>query len=158
MSVTLCKYAKVPMVSCWNHLKRNIKTHLHFLPFPPTDVTQAMKSFLVEPKTCLSFINIYSTDLILPEYSGSNTWWRNQMETFPRYWPFVRGTQNSPHKGQWREALMFSSICAWINGWVNNREASDLRRHRDRYDVIVMINFDVCWNLHHMFRCMIKLT
>ena len=25
---------------------------------------------------------------------------------------------NSPHNGQWREALMFSLICAWINGWV----------------------------------------
>ena len=35
---------------------------------------------------------------------------------FPRYWPFVRGIQrspvNSPHKGQWREALVFSLICA----------------------------------------------
>ena len=28
---------------------------------------------------------------------------------------------NSPHKGQRRGALMFSLICAWINGWVNNR-------------------------------------
>ena len=31
---------------------------------------------------------------------------------FPRYWPFVRGNHrwplNSPHKGQWRRALMFS--------------------------------------------------
>ena len=27
---------------------------------------------------------------------------------------------NSPHRGQWRGALMFSLICAWINGWVNN--------------------------------------
>ena len=44
--------------------------------------------------------------------------------------------ENSPHKGQWRGALMFSVICAWINGWVNNREAGDLRRH---YDVIVML-------------------
>ena len=33
---------------------------------------------------------------------------------------------------------MFSLICAWINGWVNNREAGDLRRHRAHYDVIVM--------------------
>ena len=33
---------------------------------------------------------------------------------------------------------MFSSICAWINEWVNNREAGDLRRHRAHYDVIVM--------------------
>ena len=39
------------------------------------------------------------------------------------------------HKGQWRGALMFSLICARINGWVNNRKDGDLRRH---YDVIVM--------------------
>ena len=58
---------------------------------------------------------------------------------FPRYWPFVRGILrspvNSPHKGQWNGALMFSFNFAWINGWVNNREAGDLRRHRAHYDV-----------------------
>ena len=62
---------------------------------------------------------------------------------FPRYWPVVRGSHRSPvispHKGQWRGALMFSLICAWINGWVNNRETGDLRRHRAHYDVIVML-------------------
>ena len=61
---------------------------------------------------------------------------------FPRYWPFVRGIHrspvNSPHKGQWRRALTFSLICAWINGWINNGEAGDLRRHRAHYDVSVM--------------------
>ena len=71
------------------------------------------------------------------------SWWRHQMELFPRYWPFVRGIHrspvNSPHKGQWRGALMFSLICVWINGWVNNHEAGDLRRYRGHYDVIVMI-------------------
>ena len=45
---------------------------------------------------------------------------------------------NSPHKGQWRGALMFSLICAWMNGWVNNREAGDLRHHRAHFDVKVM--------------------
>ena len=64
---------------------------------------------------------------------------------FPRYWPFVRGIHrspvNSPHKGQWRGALMFSLISTWINVWVNNREAGDLRRHRAHYDVIVMEMF-----------------
>ena len=40
--------------------------------------------------------------------------------------------------GQWRRHLMFSLICAWINAWVNNREAGDLRRHPVHYDVIVM--------------------
>ena len=61
---------------------------------------------------------------------------------FPRYWPFVRGIHrspvNSPHKGQRRGALMLSLICIWINGWINNREAGDLRRYRAHYDVIVM--------------------
>ena len=58
---------------------------------------------------------------------------------FPRYWPLVRGIHrspvNSPHKGQWRGALMFSLICIWINGWVNNREAGDLRCYRGHYNV-----------------------
>ena len=36
------------------------------------------------------------------------------------------------------KALMFSLICVWINDWVNNREAGDLRRYRAHYDVIVM--------------------
>ena len=49
-------------------------------------------------------------------------------------------TVNSPHKGQWRWALMSSLICAWINGWVNNREAGDLKRHRAHDDVTVMGN------------------
>ena len=61
---------------------------------------------------------------------------------FPRHWPYVRGIHrwpvNSLHKIQWRGALMFSFICAWINGWVNNRKADDLRRHRAYYDVTVI--------------------
>ena len=72
---------------------------------------------------------------------------------FPRYWPFVRGIHrspvNSPHKGQWRGALMFSLICVWINGWVNNREAGDLRCYRAHYDVSVItglpLRYDKVW-------------
>ena len=48
---------------------------------------------------------------------------------FPRYWPFLPGIH------RWHGALMFSVICAWINGWVNNRETCVLRRHRAHYDV-----------------------
>ena len=63
-------------------------------------------------------------------------WWRHQMETFSALLAICAG--NSPHKGQWRGALMFSLIRVWINGWVNNRESGDLRRYRAHYDVIVM--------------------
>ena len=70
---------------------------------------------------------------------------------FPRYWPFVREIHrspvNSPHKGQWRGALMFCLICVWINGWVNNWETGDLRCYRAHYDVIVMISIDLDNNL-----------
>ena len=47
-------------------------------------------------------------------------------------------TGEFPALSQWRGALMFSYVCAWMNGWVNNREAGDLRRHRAHYDVTVM--------------------
>ena len=58
------------------------------------------------------------------------------METFAALLAICAGT---PHKGQWRRALMFSLICTWINGWVNNPEAGDLRRHLGHYDVTVML-------------------
>ena len=61
---------------------------------------------------------------------------------FPRYWLFVRGINrwpvDSPNKSQWRGALVFSLICAWPNGWANNRGAGGLGRHRAHYDVTVM--------------------
>ena len=60
---------------------------------------------------------------------------------FPRCWSFVRGIHrspvDSPHKGQWLGALMFSLISARTNSGANNRDAGDLRRHGAHYDVIL---------------------
>ena len=76
-------------------------------------------------------------------YHGDVIKWKH----FPRYWPFVRGIHrspvNSPHKGQWHGALTFFFICAWINDWVNNREAGDLRGHRVHYDITAMYVSDL---------------
>ena len=58
------------------------------------------------------------------------------METFSALLVVYAG--NSPHKGQWLGALIFSLICVWIYNWVNNREAGDLRRYRAHCDVNVM--------------------
>ena len=70
------------------------------------------------------------------------SWWRHQMETSYVLLAICAGNSpvmvNSSHKGQWRGALMFSLICVWIKGWVNNREAGDLRRYSAHYDVTVM--------------------
>ena len=85
---------------------------------------------LVATSACLSCCHYHHDDVI-------------KWKQFPRYCPFVLGIHlspvNSPHKGQWREALMFSLIGARINSWVNNRGAGDLRRHPAHCDVIVMI-------------------
>ena len=74
------------------------------------------------------------------------SWWRHQMEAYSPLLAICAGNSpvpvNFPHKGQWRGALMFPLICTWINGWVNSREAGDLRRHSAHYDVIIMISFN----------------
>ena len=63
---------------------------------------------------------------------GALPWWRYQIETFSALLAICEGnspvTGEFPHKGQWRGSLTFSLICAWINGWANNRDAGDLRR------------------------------
>ena len=61
---------------------------------------------------------------------------------FSCYCPSVRSIHRSPvhtpHKDQWRGALTCSLICAWINGWVNNRYAGDFRRRCARHYVTVI--------------------
>ena len=75
---------------------------------------------------------------------------------FPRYWPFVQGIHrlpvNSPHKGQWCRALMFSLICTWIKGSVNNCEAGDLRCHCAHYDVKLMCTHLWPWRSNFTLR------
>ena len=95
-------------------------------------------------RACLSCtLNNMASDRMATKWDEESTHddvikWKH----FPCDWPFVRGFHrspvNSPHKGQWRGVLMFSLICVWINGWVNNREAGDLRRYLAHYDVSVM--------------------
>ena len=70
-------------------------------------------------------------------------WWRLQMKTVFTLLALCAG--NSPVTGEFpsqrpvTQRFDVSLICAWIKGWVNNREASDLRHHRAHYDVTVML-------------------
>ena len=74
------------------------------------------------------------------------------METFSALPALLRG-EFTGHRwiillDQWRGALIFSLICAWMNRLVNNSEAGDLRRHRDHYDVIVLLQVFILKTLH----------
>ena len=77
--------------------------------------------------------------LYMPMSYGS-AWWRHQMETFSALLAICAG--NSPVNGEFSAqrsvTRMFSLIGVWINDWVSNREAGDLRRYRAHYDVTVM--------------------
>ena len=69
--------------------------------------------------------------------------WRHQMETFSALLALWAG--NSAVTGKFpaqrpltRSFYVFFDL-AWLNAWVNNREAGDLRRHHAHYDVILML-------------------
>ena len=79
-------------------------------------------------------IKISETESYMLSQTDYTSWWRHQIEIFSALLAFF----NSPHKGQWRGALKFSLIWAWINAWVNNHKAGDLRRHCAYYDITVI--------------------
>ena len=82
------------------------------------------------------------------------------METFSALLAICAGNSpvpgEFPHKGQWRGTLMFSLICVWIAGWVNNGEAGDLRRYRANYDVTVMIPNALVYHSKYVFQILWK--
>ena len=130
-----------------NHIFVGLIQPVLLLVLNPTVANSGMEASLVRGwNDFLGSKNPFSKKYIIASICSNPNkhtaaWWRHQMEHFRRYWPFVqeihRSPVYSPQKGQWRGALMFSLICAWINGWVNNRKGGDLRRHRAHYDVIV---------------------
>ena len=103
---------------------------------PSTAITQISQGSLIIIDFCNDFHYWEIVDMTFQFHNDVIKW-----KHFPCYWPFVRGIHRSPvdchHKDQWRGALMFSFICAWTNGWANNR---NLRRHRAHYDITVMLD------------------
>ena len=91
---------------------------------------------------------IYSTAYVLKQsIRHLGTSWRHQMEAFSALRALCAG--NSPVPGEFpsqkpvTQSFDVFLICAWTNGWANNREAGDLRRHRSHYDVTVMVKLIV---------------
>ena len=134
----LCKMVVISSVILPLEVYTNVCINIYSMDFATVSECKELWWFWKYENIKLTSDKVQQTTTIR-KLHGDVTKWKH----FPRYWPFVRGIHrspvNSPHKCQWRRALMYSLICAWINGWVNNREAGDLRRHRARYDVTVMV-------------------
>ena len=132
------KKGVIPEALVADEISRNIvvsdpvmKDHLTWETSPWTDWLALHASPCCYQVMIVIFKNSQKQNL----YDGVSKW-----KHYPCYWLFVRGIHrspaDSPHKGQWRGALMVSLICAWTNGWANNRDVGDLRRHRPHCDVI----------------------
>ena len=155
MSISLCYFTFVTSIVTHVTPRRaellwDFSTKLIFL-YRNLFCSENFRILNIRPRACLqrghAIVLIYITRSVTAgcSYHAVVSLWNHddviKWKHFPRYWPFMRGNQRSPvnlpHKGQWRGSLKFSLICVWINCWVNNREAGDLRRYRAHYDVTV---------------------
>ena len=100
-------------------------------------------------QTCFTILHWYGRKCRINMYTSNRKWSPNhddliKWKHFPHCWPFVweihQSAVNSPHnKVSNAELWSFFLNSAWTNGWVNNRDTGNLRRHRGYYDVTVMI-------------------
>ena len=86
---------------------------------------------------CQAPTTISRTDNFDKAFHGDVIKWKH----FPRHWLLVRGIHrwpvNSPHRGQWHGALMFSLICERLSkqswGWWFETPSHSLWRHYNVY-------------------------
>ena len=127
----------LPMSRCQWHCKYLIRGHT--IKYPSFSKPQV---FCLDFPTALKFAVISAspgqshrqTNCTAIWYAAVRlfTWWRHQMETCSAL--LDRSLVDSPHKGQWRGALMFFWSAPEKNGWANHRDAGDLRHHRAHHD------------------------
>ena len=109
----LCVYVVLFLSNNTNQIDDKTATNVVYVWIPhsimPLIITQRTKS-IQGIKNCIPFciFEPIKTPRSSHDKSHDNVIkWKH----FPRYWPFVRGIHrskvNSPHKGQWRGALMF---------------------------------------------------
>ena len=102
--------------------------------------------FLIRPLQTNPFLIDAGNRWPIDQKTDSTFWIQPQhgiikWKDFPHYWSSVkrihRSPVDSPHKGQWHRALMFS-LCAWTNSRANSWDAGDLTRHSAHYCFTIM--------------------
>ena len=115
-------------------------------------------SSIVSESDLYSHVSDHTTSSIVYNVGpfGAWSWWHYQMETFSTLLAICAG--NSPITGEFpaQRSVMPSFDVLFdlhrMNGWVNNCEAGDLRRHHLHYDVIVMwVELMIC-AMHFLYQ------
>ena len=142
------KFSKLSNANLWIYLSDTLYHHI----ISCTDSILALKPFNMLVFLFMKDGNRFAFSMLSHQWDGAS-WWRHQKEPFSALLTLFCGEStgspvDSPHKGQCRGALI-SLIRARTNGWANNRDAGDLRRHRAHYGVTVMriwnYPFSVIW-------------
>ena len=111
-----CKRGRIILHVKWNW----IIVDNHMISSRWSKLSFALLSAMMAPSSIFSHINVWLQFSVL-KYHG--------------YIPCVIVAYDDVIK--WKH-FPFSLICVWINSWVNNHEAGDLRCYLAHYDVIVM--------------------
>ena len=106
-----------------------------------------MRHVAIAGDTILVLFHILMSLQLIWRLGTRRSWWRYQMETFSALLALCAGNSPVPDEFPAQRPVTWSFhnsfICAWMNDWVNYREASNLRRHRAHYDVTVMFHLRV---------------
>ena len=144
-SILYKKCRQIVVCDC-NFLNRSffysINVHIHSSIIKSIYLFSELQS-IVFVVTIFLPINYTCTSLFVP-------WWRHQMETFSALLVLCVVTGEFPLQMPVTRSFDFFSWSVWINGWVTNREAEDLRRHRDHYYVTVTWINALRWKLIHI--------
>ena len=122
-----------------SHCSEIIKIHIDSFSLIRFNMTRVRFETM---KTSKFYVRNHLGAASVPKTKEAKSWWHHQMETFSASLAICAG--NSPVPGEFptqrpvTRNFEFSLICVWINGWINNGEAGDLRHYRAHYDVIIM--------------------
>ena len=143
-------------VHCFYSCEIIAVTQLRFRLFMTSDIIQIDDKILSDGIFYVTPQELYALFCFFLFCGGlmAIAWLRHQMETCSVLLALCEGnpsiTSGFRSKSQWREDLMFSSIHAWANGWANNRDTGDIRRHRAHSDVTVMWFYSYSIELFHV--------
>ena len=136
--------------STWLQLSRPSVAYVNQQARPSLVQIMACRLFGSKPST--EPVNVYShwnqiyetilckmEAILSRSYFVCGLWWRHQMETFSALLAICAGNSPVPDEFPTQRPVTRSfDVFLDLKGWVNTREAGDLRRSRAHYDVTVM--------------------
>ena len=115
-----------------------------FLVFSEHKIRTLIRKYEIIPHRISSHTPSAETEISSSLWRNFHHWLHDDVikwKYFPCYcplWGESPVTGGFPSQKSVTRSLILSLMCAWTDGWANNRDVGDLRRHRAHYDVNLM--------------------